>query len=634
MTFAGTLVVILAAGLAAQLLATRLKIPAIVVLIATGLLLGPLSGIIEVPANSEEVSALIGLGVAVVLFEGAMDLRFHEIKDVKVGIRRLTILGPPVAMTLGALAAYFIGGLEWPVAWVLGALLVVTGPTVIIPLLRQARLNKQSASLLKWEGIINDPIGVLLALLTLQYFLIADANADPDLEEIARALGLASVVVTLAGAVLIAIVLGGAAGYGMGLMFRRGWVPAHLRSPLLLVLVLVVSTVADHVVNESGLLAVTLMGIVLGNMNLADRERLLDFKEGLSVVILSALFIIIPAQLELDQLGLIDWRIIGFVLALMFVVRPLTIALVTIGSPIRWQDRVLMGWIAPRGIVAAATAGVFGPELIERGGYEDGAVFLPTVFLVIITTVLAHGFSIGWLARRLGLASGEANGLLIVGASPWAQSLATTLTDHQVAVVVADGSYQRLQPLRMAGVPTYFGEVLSEHAEEHIDTNRLSYVLCATDNDYYNALVSRAQGAEVGYHRTFMIATHGESPHQERRLPFERRASFAFDGAWDYFQLNERTQHGWSVHTTKLTADFGWDQWQERQRERNVEWVLVGEVGPTGSFRLYSEEQPFIPLAGSTVLYFAPDQSKRARALEREAPAASAPSVPKGENAK
>ncbi|MFV0286505.1 MAG: cation:proton antiporter, partial [Demequina sp.] len=370
------------------------------------------------------------------------------------------------------------------------------------------------------------------------------------------------------------------------------------------------------VVDESGLLAVTLMGVVLGNMNLAEREQLLDFKEGLSVVILSALFIIIPAQLDLDQLLEINWRIIAFVVVLMFVVRPLTVALVTIGSPIRKADRILMGWIAPRGIVAAATAGVFGPELIEAG-YEDGAVFLPTVFLVIIVTVLAHGFSLGWLSRHLGLSAGAKNGLLIVGASPFAQSLATTLQRLQVSVLVADGTYQRLQRLRMAGVPTYFGEILSEHAERTLETANLSYLLCASDNDYYNALVSRSEGAEFGYHRTFQLATHSESANEQRRLTFQRRGSIAFDGRYDWFALDERVASGWSIHTTKLTEGFGWQAWRERQDERGVEWMLVGAVDAEGAFRLYSHDQEFIPVAGATVLYFAPDHSKRERAAER-----------------
>ncbi|WP_062070377.1 cation:proton antiporter [Demequina sediminicola] len=618
MTYATTIVVILAAGLTAQLIAARARIPAIIVLIATGLILGPITGFLSVPGGNTEVSALISLGVAVVLFEGAMDLRFGEVERVGKGIRRLTIFGPPVAMVLGSLAAHYVGGLEWPVACVLGALLVVTGPTVIIPLLRQARLNQESAALLKWEGIINDPIGVLLALLTLQYFLIVDAEIAPDLGDIAQAIGVASVVVTLVGAVLTAVVLGSLAGFGIGTVFRRGWLPNHLKSPLLLVLVLVVYSVSDIVVHESGLLAVTLMGIILGNMNLAERDRLLDFKEGISVAILSALFIIIPAQLELSQLLLIDWRIVAFVVVLMFVVRPLTIALVTIKSPIRWQDRVLLGWIAPRGIVAAATAGVFGPELIEAG-YEDGDVFLPTVFLVIIVTVIAHGFSIGWLSRKLGLSTGPPNGLLIVGASPFSVSLARAVAKLKVSVLVTDISYQRLQPLRMASVPVYFGEVLSEDAEREMSKRSLSYMLCASDNDYYNALVSRSLGPDFGYHRTFQLPPQSESADEDKQLTFQRRGSYAFNGTWDYFDLNDRVASGWSIHTTKITEGFGWDAWQQRQAERGVDWMLVGQVSPVEGLRLYANDQTFEPEAGSTLLFFAPDHSKRERAAEREA---------------
>ncbi|WP_061961215.1 cation:proton antiporter [Demequina flava] len=626
MTYAATLVLILAAGMVAQLIAARLRIPAIIVLIAAGLILGPISGIIIIPGGNEEVSALISLGVAVVLFEGAMDLRFSEITRVKKGVRRLTLFGPPIAMCLGALAAHYVGDIEWPVAWVLGALLVVTGPTVIIPLLRQARLNQESASLLKWEGIINDPIGVLLAFLTLQYFLIADADIDPDLQNVAQALGVASVVVTLVGAVITAVVLGTLAGYGIGLVFRRGWVSGHLKSPLLLVMVLLVHTLSDIVVHESGLLAVTIMGVILGNMNLAERDQLLDFKEGLSVIILSALFIIIPAQLEIEQLMLIDWRIIAFVVVLMVVVRPLTVALVTIKSPIRWQDRVLLGWISPRGIVAAATAGIFGPELIEAG-YDDGDVFLPTVFLVIIVTVIVHGFTIGPLSRKLGLSAGPANGLLIVGASPFSTSLAAALQKANVPVLVTDVSYQRLQPLRMSSVPVYVGEVLSENGERHIADISLSYLLCASDNDYYNALVSRSYGPDFGYHRTFQLPTHESSSDEEKRVTFQRRGSYAFDGESDYFTLNDRATNGWSVHTTKITADFGWEDWQARQRERDVEWMLVGDVSAEFGFRLASYDQFFSPAEGHTLLYFAPDHSKRDRAAEREAASGAVPAV-------
>src|SRR6056297_1491028 len=218
MHIATLLLIILSAGLASQWLAWRLQLPAIVILITSGLLLGPVSGIIELGISQTELTELIGLGVAIILFEGGMDLKLGEMRRVGHGVGRLTILGPPLAWILGALAAHYIAGLSWPVAWVLGAILVVTGPTVILPLLRQARLNKESAALLKWEGIVNDPVGVLLAVLTFQYFTYAGSSWQQTL------LG-------LGGAIVTAILFGGLGGWITGWLYPRGSVPAHLKPP-------------------------------------------------------------------------------------------------------------------------------------------------------------------------------------------------------------------------------------------------------------------------------------------------------------------------------------------------------------------------------------------------------------------
>ena len=231
------------------------------------------------------------------------------------------------------------------------------------------------------------------------------------------------------------------------------------------------------------LLSVTLMGLVIGNMKLVEREELRHFKENLTVVLLSVLFIVIPSQLKFSQLGQLDWRAALFVLSILLVVRPLSIGLATLGSPMRKADKQLLAWIAPRGIVAAASAGIFGPALVDAG-YPDAERLLPIVFLVIIATVLAHGLTLARLARHLGLAAGEENGLLIVGASPWSQMLAQALKKQGVAVMVADGAYQRLKPIRMDGIDVYYGEILSEHAHHALETEHLSHLLCATDNDY------------------------------------------------------------------------------------------------------------------------------------------------------
>ncbi|MBL0230620.1 MAG: sodium:proton antiporter [Moraxellaceae bacterium] len=597
MHIATLLLIILAAGLSSQWLAAQIRLPAIVVLISVGLILGPVTGIIQLTLSQTELGELIGLGVAIILFEGGMDLKISEFKRIGFGISRLTILGPPIAWVLGGLAAHYVAGLSWPVAWVLGAILVVTGPTVILPLLRQARLNKESASLLKWEGIVNDPTGVLLAVLTFQYFTLHGSGLTPTLIGLGAAIGAAAV-------------FGGIGGWLTGWLYKRGSVPTHLKPPMLMVLVLGAYWLSNLVQHEAGLLTVTLMGLVIGNMKLVEIEPLRHFKENLTIVLLSVLFIVIPSQLDFHHLEQLSWRSALFVLVILFWVRPLTIALATLGSSMRQQDKILLAWIAPRGIVAAATAGIFGPALVAAG-YSDAEQLLPIVFLIIIVTVLAHGLTLGRFAQRLGLAAKSENGVLIVGASPWTLALAQTLKELKIDVIVVDGAYQRLKPIRMNNINSYYGEILSEHAEHELETEHLSYLLCTTDNDYYNALVCKAQGQHFGHHRTFQLATHQESSKEHKRLPLQQRGYFAFDAAANLGTLNQHLANGWKVQKTKLSKDFEWANMKERLGKAGQDWLLLGGVSPDGMLHLRSTEQNFTAKAGWTLLYFAPLATKK-----------------------
>ncbi len=599
MNTATLLLTILFAGLASQWLAWRFQLPAIVVLIAVGLTLGPVSGLIQPGMSPHDLSEMIGLGVAIILFEGGMDLKLEEFRRAGPGIRRLTLLGPPLAWLFGSLAAHYVAGLSWPVAGVLGAILVVTGPTVILPLLRQVRLNKESASLLKWEGIVNDPIGVLLAVLTFQYFTIAGNGFS----ETATGLGLA---------LAVTIILGGGGGWLTGWLYQRGLVPEHLKAPLLLVLVLVVYWASNRVQHEAGLLSVTAMGLVMGNMKLVDREDLMRFKENLTVILLSVLFIIIPSQLDRHLIKLLDARILMFVIVILILVRPLTIMLATIGAPVRLADRKLLAWIAPRGIVAAATAGVFGPALVAAG-YPDGEKLLLIVFLVIITTVLAHGLTIGRFSRQLGLSAKNANGLLIVGASPWTTELARALKKLEIEIMLVDGAYHRLKTARMDGIEIYYGEILSEHAEHTLETLHLNHLLAATDNDFYNALVCKTLGRSFGHHRSFQLPTHQESRQEPKRLALQKRGHIAFNSSADFETLNQRLNEQWKVQTTALTKNYTFDNMKQRLGEPGTDWIIVAGVTPEGTFRLYSSEQTFTAEPGWTLLYFAPETRREPR---------------------
>lgn len=597
MHMATMFLLIVSAGLASQWLAAQVRLPAIVVLIAVGLVLGPLTGTIDLSLPAAELTEMIGLGVAIILFEGGMDLKAAEFKREKHGIRRLTLLAPPIAWLLGASASHYLAGLSWPVSWVLGAILVVTGPTVILPLLRQARLNKDTASLLKWEGIVNDPVGVLLAVLTFQYFTLSGG-------------GWAQVGLGIGSAIGAAAVFGGLGGWATGWLYRRGTIPAHLKAPMLMVLVLVCYWASNRIQNEAGLLSVTVMGMVIGNMQLVERDTLRRFQENLTVVLLSVLFIVIPSQLEIAQLARLDWRVGLFVLAILFVVRPVSVGLATIGAPILREERLLLAWIAPRGIVAAASAGIFGPALVEAG-YPDGALLVPLVFLVIIVTVLAHGLTLGRLAQYLELAAKTENGLLIVGASSWSMALAQSLRKLKVDVIVADGSYQRLKPLRMDGINVFYGEILSEHAHHTLDVEHLSHLLCATDNDYYNALVCQAQNEEFGHHRTFQLPSHLEAGGGNKQLPLQQRGYSAFSPEATFEQLHQWLHSGWKLQNTKLTRAFDYQTLQAELGTEGQDWQMIGGISPRGSFWLSSSEKTFRPDPGWTLLYFAPPADAR-----------------------
>jgi len=257
--------------------------------------------------------------------------------------------------------------------------------------------------------------------------------------------------------------------------------------------------------------------------------------------------------------------------------------------------------------VAAATAGIFGSALVAAG-YPDAALLLPITFAVIIATVLAHGLSIGVVARRLGLAAAGDNGLLIVGASPWSSALAAALNRLGVNVLLVDGAYARLREARMDGTPVYYGEILSDHAEHTLEAQHLSHLLCATENEFYNALVCKAQGRRFGHHRTFQLATDKAAGKALKDVQLQQRGFFAFDPTANLGILSERLTQGWTMQSTKLTKNHGWVEFAARMGESGQNWMLLGGVSPSGAFRLYSKEQPFKLEVGWMALYFAPTQ--------------------------
>ena len=504
-------------GILSQWLAWRIRFPAIVLLSLTGLLVGPAFGVLEPSKDfGDFLQPIIKLAVAIILFEGGLNLKLYELKEAGVALRRLTTVGVVLSWTLGSLAAHYIGDFSWPVALIFGAIIVVTGPTVIMPLLRQARLQRRPAALLKWEGIVNDPIGALLAVLVFQYLVYSGGGA-----------AISQVATGVAWAIGAALVLGVGGAYLFGESFRRGFVPEFLKAPVLLVSVLCIYVLADWVQHEAGLLATTVFGLVLGNMRLPSIDEMRRFKEYISILLVSSVFILLTAELDPKQVLYLNWHSLALLLAILFVIRPMTVLLSTIATGLPWNERVLIAWIAPRGIVAAAVAGVFAPQLIESG-YKDAAMLVPMIFAVILSTVILHGFSIEWLSKRLGLASEKQNGVLIVGASPWSVALGQALQSLEIPVLMVDSSWHRLRPARLAGLRIAFGEIMSETMEQSLELNDIAYVLAATDNDAYNALVCTRFAPELGRTRVFQLPTVDADEHDTKGLTRTLRGRIAF----------------------------------------------------------------------------------------------------------
>lgn len=593
------LILIVTLGVASQWLAWRARIPAIVLFLLAGLVIGPILGWVDPSVDLGGLfRPIVGLAVAIILFEGGMNLHWHEFREAASGVKRLVTLGALFSLLFSALAGHYVGGLSWPVALVFGAILVVTGPTVIMPMLRQSNLNRRTASYLKWEGIINDPTGALAAVLAFQYFLLASVDAAA-----------AQVFVQLGWAILAALVLGVGAGLFLAHAFRESWIPEFLKAPVTLVTVLVAYGLANMVFSEAGLLAATAMGMTLGNAELPSKTELRRFKEYMSVVMVSSVFVLLTADLDPEVLGHLDWHAIALVAAIILVVRPATVLLATVGTDMTWRERLLVSWIGPRGIIAAAVGGVFGAPLVAAG-YPDAELLQPLIFAIVFATVVLHGFSIGWLARRLRLAT-DPHGVLIVGASPWSTELARALTNElNLPVVLVDSSWHRLRPARLAGVRVLYGEVLSEEIEQSLELNEIACLLAATSNDAYNALVCNHFSSELEHDRVFQLPMYATDDKQEsKHVARPKRGRAAFHPNAQYEELWRRHFQNWQFYKTRLTEDYDYETFR---RECPPEAITVGILYADGIFIFQPAANAAKPAAGSTVIYYAPKKGERA----------------------
>ncbi|WP_426809476.1 cation:proton antiporter [Pseudomonas sp. WOUb67] len=578
-----------AAALACQWLAWRLKLPAILFLLLAGIIAGPALGWLDPEALfGPLLMPLVSLAVALILFEGSLTLHLSQWREIGSVVHRLVTVGALVTWLVIALATHWLLGFDWPLSILFGTLTLVTGPTVIVPMLRVVRPKSTIANILRWEGIMIDPIGALLAVVVYS-FIIASADGN----------GLSQSLTTFAGVIFCGTALGAAGGWLLGQIMREQWLPEYLHNLASLAAVLGIFIAANQIMHESGLLAVTVMGMWLANMRGVDVRQILHFKENLSVLLISGLFILLAARLDLHALLGLGPAVLALLLVIQLLARPLNVWLATLGSTLSWRERALLAWIAPRGIVAAAVSAIFAIRL-HQAGHQDALLLVPLTFAVIIGTVVLQSATARPLARLLKVAEPAPSGFLIVGANGPARAIAKALQQLGCRVLLTDSSWENIRAARMDGLPTYFGNPASQHADAHLDLVGLGHLLGLSPAGEINALACARFRHDFGHGRLFVLASGLEKQRSDKhRAAEEHRGHLLGANSMTYLQLANRLHQGAELYSTNLTEGFDWDAYQALHGERAH--LLFARDGH-GWVHVASPDNPLQPQPGWTLV--------------------------------
>ncbi len=569
------LVAVITLGIAAQWLAWRLKWPSILLLLLFGCAAGAgAQWIFDERFIQPDVlmgdllMPFVSITVALILFEGGLSLKRSELREVGGAVRNLMIIGAPVTWALATLAGVYLLHFEFALALLLGAIFVVTGPTVIGPLLRQVRPTGQVGPALKWEGIVNDPLGAILAVLV--YEVVAPGNYDT-----------ATVVLgTLARCTAIGVI-GGMLGAAMLIIpLRRYWIPDFLHNPAALTVVVLVFSVSNMLQHESGLLTVTVMGIIMANQRWASVQHIVEFKEDLRTLLLSILFILLSARITVEQLQQIDWHALAFLAALIIIIRPACIALSLIGTKLKRNERIFMMLIAPRGIIAAAVTAVFAERL--AGQFDQAHAMVPVTFVVIVGTIAFSGLIAGPAAKRLKLVTANPQGLLFLGAHGWARKIAITLHEHKIPVVMVDTNRANIRAARLEGIPARHGNILDDSVLESIDLSGICRFIAMTPNDEANALACMHCSELFETQEMYQIPPAKRSGKDKDEKPAPQshlRGRYVFKPDVTWWDINARFLAGAVVKTTPLSDTFDREAFDAKYGDAALPLFLLSAEG-------------------------------------------------------
>jgi len=575
-------------GIVAQWLAWRLHLPSILLLLIFGFIAGPVTGFLDTDAIfGDLLLPIVSLSVAVILLEGGLNLRISELRRVGGVVGRLITIGTLVTWAIGSAAAYFILDLDFALSVLLGAILVVTGPTVILPLLRHLRPSGAVGPILKWEGITIDPIGAILAVLVFGAIIAGEPQ---------------DATVLVIGNLLLTVTVGGIIG-ALGavivvLMLRSYLIPDFLHSAVTLTMAVGAFVASNLLQADSGLLAVTLMGIILANQKTVGVRHIIEFKENLRVLLISFLFILLAASLDMDSFSLIGWNSLWFLVVLMLVARPLAVFLSTLKSGLSWRERLFLAWLAPRGIVAAAVASVFAFRLLEAG-YPQAELLVPVTFIVIAGTVAIYGLSASPLARRLKVAQPNPQGVMIIGAHSWARAIATSLNEEGYKVLVVDANWANISAARLDWLPTFYASVLSQYTLDEIDLGGMGRLLALTSDNEFNSLAVLQYAGIFGRGEVYQLASESDDTAPQKAVSEHLKGRLLFSPDMTYRQLARRFAAEGVIKVTALTKEFDWEAFIQRYGGTAVPLFVAD---PGGKLTVFTADNPPKPRPGQKLI--------------------------------
>ena len=577
-------------GILAQWVAWKFKIPAILPLILIGLLVGPIAAAylsedgskwIEPIWNGEKglfpgegLYYFVSLAISIILFEGGLTLKRSEIKNVGPVITKLITVGAAITFFGAGILAHYIFHLSWDLSFLFAGLIIVTGPTVITPILRNIPLKKDISTVLKWEGILIDPIGALVAVLVFEFISVGGGGGFTK-----------TALIEFGKILLFGTTFGFTFAHALAFAVNKRLIPHYLLNVVSLSAVLLVFVESELFAHESGLLAVVVMGMVLGNGKLNNIKELLYFKESLSVLLISILFILLSANINIEDLMLLyTWKTASLFAIVVFVLRPLAVFVSTFKSKLKLNEKLFISWVGPRGIVAAGIASLFGSKLIKQG--VEGAEYItPLVFMIVLGTVLLNATTARVFAKLVGVFLKKSDAILFVGASNPARLIASFLKAKGKRIILIDSNKNFVQQALDDDLEAFKVDVYDDELTDNIELNDVGYLIALTGSDMVNKHAINKFSPVFGEHGSYKLASSQEII---EATVTERKNFFTPND--DYINLSEAYRENPNITEVKIANKEEYDKVLEMLSEEEKAVALFIEKG-TGIYLIPEFEE-------------------------------------------